>query len=151
MEISVRLQRSHPLSPCNDHNNPFAAEKQNEESSGCGRDEAWDKGGVIPKLLGPGRRLEASLETRDGVSSQTTLVWTGKKVSGAAGGRLRAPAWAAEAAGSMGLAEGHLLEQGATAPSEGAAGYQPLVCLCTGLHTSMFHKQIVIFLISLFA
>lgn len=70
------------------------------------------------------------------MSSQMALVQTGKKVAGAVGGKPRAPAWAAGAAGSVGLAEGHLLEQDATAPSEGAAGCQPLVCLCTGLHAS---------------
>ena len=78
-------------------------------------------------------RPGVSQETGNGVSSQMALVWSGKEVAGAAGGKPRAPA---VAVGAVGLAEGHLLKQDATAPSEGAAGYQPLACLCTGLRAS---------------
>lgn len=88
----------------------------------AGEVTAGTKEGSSPNCWGPVGFLRpgVSQETEDRVSSQPALVWSGKEVPGAAGGKPRAPAG----------------EQDATAPSEGAAGCRPLACLCTGLCAS---------------
>lgn len=98
----ARVSRVTPLSPCDDCNHPFAAEEQTKGFGGRRGHEGWDKGGVIPICWGSAGfpRPGVSQEAADGIFSQMALVWSWKEVTGAAGGKPRAPVGAVGAAGA---------------------------------------------------